>query len=211
MLEKLTITPNTGERVVAMYNPAEFSLETRNQFQRNAMPGLPVPITQFTSGETRTISLELFFDTSETHEDVRNHTQKVIKLLKIDPSLHAPPVCTFTWGGKPLTGEDIGFTGVIDSASQRFTMFHESGVPIRARVTISVSEYRTLTEQLSQLGLQSADHTKRRIFKEGESLWLLANEEYNNPGLWREIAQENRIDNPRLVDPGTEITVPPLV
>ena len=92
-LSRLTIKPETGGEIEAIYNPREFTLETRNQFQRTAMPGLPTPIMQFVSGETQKISLELFFDTYETKDDVRKHTRQITDLLKINRDLHAPPVC----------------------------------------------------------------------------------------------------------------------
>jgi nucleoid-associated protein YgaU len=211
-LEKLTITPQKGESVEAMYNPSEISIETRNQFQRTAMPGLPTPVTQFVSGDTQKISLNLFFDTYEQREDVRDHTSKVLQLLKIDPSLHAPPVCKFIWGGKPLSGfnDKLEFKGVFDSISQKFTMFHEDGYPVRATLTCSISEYQTIEEQLKSLGLESADRTKRKVFKEGDSLWHLAFTEYGDPAHWRVIAEKNKIDDPRMIAPGTELIIPPM-
>jgi nucleoid-associated protein YgaU len=38
----------------------------------------------------------------------------------------------------------------------------------------------------------------------------MAHKEYSDPGQWRVIAEANDIDNPRLVEPGTELTLPPL-
>ncbi len=209
-LEKLKIVSQKGTLIEAMYNPNELTIETRNQFQRTAMPGLPTPITQFVSGDTRKISLNLFFDSYEKKEDVRKYTSEVMTLLKIDHELHAPPVCIFIWGGTSLTGDLLDFTGVFDSVSQKFTMFHESGYPVRATLTCNISEYKTIKEQLKILGLESADRTKHRIFKLGDSLWDLSNKEYGDPDKWREIAKKNKIDNPRLVEPGTELSIPPL-
>ena len=214
-LEKLKIKPldaqlnETGEVIEAMYNPNELTIETRNQFQRTAMPGLPTPVTQYVSGQTQTISLSLFFDTYEKREDVRNHTGKVVNLLKVNSKIHAPPVCVFEWGGS-IAGDKAKFKGVIDSVSQKFAMFLDSGIPVRATLSVSISEYKTIKEQLKDIGLESADRTKRRVFKQGDSLWLLASTEYGDPADWREIAEENKIDNPRLVAPGTELTIPPL-
>lgn len=209
-LAKLTIKPQTGGVIRAMYNPREFTLETRNQFQRTAMPGLPTPVTQFVSGETQKLSLELFFDTYETGEDVRLHTKQVTDLLKINRKLHAPPVCEFIWGGSMAGDIQSHFRGVIDSVTQKFTMFLDSGIPVRATLTVSISEYRTIEEQLKTLGLQSADHTKHLIFKQGDSLWSLAYQEYGDATLWREIAKANNIDNPRLIAPGKELVIPRL-
>lgn len=214
-LEKLTIIPldaqmaPKGDPIKAMYNPAELTIDTKAQFQRTAMPGLPTPITQFVSGDTQSLSFDLFFDTYEAGEDVRIHTKKVVSLLNIERDLHAPPVCLFQWGG-PLSGTMDAFKGVIDSCGQKFTMFLDSGVPVRATLSLSVSEYQTLDEQVTALKLQSADRTKRRVFTQGDSLWGLAYKEYNDVTQWRLIAEANDIDNPRRVSPGTVLTLPPL-
>jgi nucleoid-associated protein YgaU len=220
-LAKLTIIPLKNDvdlseepkakHVEAMFNPGEFTIETRNQFQRTAIPGMPTPLTQFVSGETQTISLELFFDTYEEtpKTDVRDFTGKIINLLKINKEIHGPPVCKFLWGGS-VAGDRSEFKGVIDSVSQKFTMFLEDGTPVRARLSLSISEYERLPDQLKEIKLRSADRTKHRVFKLGDSLWQMAHKEYSDPGQWRVIAEANDIDNPRLVEPGTELTLPPL-
>ncbi|MBN1551893.1 peptidoglycan-binding protein, partial [bacterium] len=135
--QKIIIQPlddhlNTyGSPIEAYYfNPNEFTIETKNQYQRTAVPGLPTPITQFISGETQTISFSLLFDTYEKRTDVRKYTKQVVKLMDIDPSLHHPPVCKFTWGGKALSSIKDNFHGVIDSCSQKYTMFLEDGKPV---------------------------------------------------------------------------------
>jgi hypothetical protein len=85
--EKVTIKPlddnynSIGETIEAIYyNPSEYTIETKNQYQRTSMPGLSRPITQFISGETQTISLTLLFDTYEKKEDVRKYTRQDVKL-----------------------------------------------------------------------------------------------------------------------------------
>lgn len=212
---KLKILPlnanlrKTGVEIEAMYNPKEFTIETSNQYQRTAIPGLSTPITQFISGQTQTLSFELFFDTYEKGQDVRNYTKQVIDLVKIDKKLHAPPVCQFIWGG-PMHGDMKDFKGVIDKVTQKFTMFLDTGIPVRATLNVSVSEYKTIQQQLKELDLESADHTKSRTFKQGDSLWFLAFNEYHDSAHWRLIAQANGIDNPRLIEPGTELVLLPM-
>lgn len=209
-LAKLTIVPERSVPIIAMYNPATITIESSAQFQRTAMPGLETPVTQFVSGQNQTLSLDLFFDTYEQMLDVRIHTARVAELVKINRELHAPPVCKFLWGG-PFSGK-IGefFKGVFDKVTQKFTMFLESGIPVRATLTVSITEYKTLAEQLPFIKLQSADRTKRRVLKEGEQLWHHAYREYIDPAEWRRIADENKIENPRVLVPGTEIVIPPI-
>lgn len=217
-LEKLTIIPlkadlvGQGDPIEVMYNPKEFSIDSSVQYQRSAMPGLQTPITQFVSGQAQTLSLDLFFDTYEKKADVRNYTSKLTDLLKIDSEIHAPPVCLFKWGA-PLSlspEKEMFFKGVFDKITQKFTMFLDSGRPVRATLSVSISEYRTIKEQLETINKQSSDRTKLRVLNEGDQLWHLANKEYLDPTLWRTIADANNIENPRLLTPGVELVLPPL-
>ena len=201
----LVLDPQGREknRITVHFNPSEYSLDTSNQFQYTTIPGLSSPITQFISGSARTLTMDLFFDTYEEGEDVRNYTKKIDTLLKIDPELHAPPICKFVWGG-------IEFKAVVEKASKKFTMFLSNGVPVRATVNVTFKEYKTLEEELMKSRRASADKTKRKIVKEGDTLWLISAREYGDPGEWRHIAKANGIVNPRILYPGMELTIPRL-
>src|SRR5215218_7352371 len=93
---------HTGEQFEVMFNPEEYSLNKDNNFASQAIPGLSSPLLQFVHGNLRTLEMELFFDTTASRTDVRNETQKVVDLLKIDPELHAPPVLRVAWGSLQL-------------------------------------------------------------------------------------------------------------
>ncbi|MDD4651468.1 MAG: LysM domain-containing protein, partial [Methanothrix sp.] len=57
---------------------------------------------------------------------------------------------------------------------------------------------------------QSSDRTKVYIIMPKDSLWSIASAEYGDPAFWRPIADKNKIENPRVLEPGTEIVIPPL-
>ena len=125
-----------ADRAEVIFNPAEYSLEKGNQFASAALPGLSNPILSFVNGDADTLTMELFFDTytNKGGSDVRIETSKISRLLEIDPDLHAPPPVRFVWG--PLS-----FRAVIERLSQRFTMFREDGVPVRATLNVTFKEY----------------------------------------------------------------------
>src|SRR5215467_16345258 len=97
-LVKATITAeNTGQRLEVMFNPEEYSLNRDNNFASQAVPGLSSPLIQFAHGNLRTLDMELLFDTYESRTDVRLETEKLIHLMEIDPTLHAPPILIVAW------------------------------------------------------------------------------------------------------------------
>jgi len=205
-LEKAMIIVIAGskqERVNVLFNPTEYSLESSNKFSWQSIPGSSQPIAQFVSGEATTLSMELFFDSYEKSEDVRKYTMKIVGLLNVDKDLHAPPLCKFVWGS-------LTFQGVVEKVSQRYTMFNRSGKPVRAKLDVSFKSAKTVKEQLQEIPRQSADRTKQRTVKQGDQLWQIAAEEYEDAALWRAIARANGIADPRRLEPGTVIKIPRL-
>lgn len=209
-----------GTRIDVLFNPAEYSIEKGNTFQSTSLPGLATPVTQFVTGNADTLSMELYFDTysaSSRHgevtlrEDVRHYTRKIANLMEIDPTLHAPPICEFIWGPPIGTPENLQFRGILEKVSQKFTYFLDDGTPVRATLSVSFKEYKTVEQQLSEMKCQSADRTKLREFKDGDAVWLYAANEYGDPEQWRVIADHNQLENPRIVAPGTKLELPPLV
>jgi nucleoid-associated protein YgaU len=194
-----------GERAEVLFNPAEYSLEKGNQFASTPLPGLSNPVLSFVNGDADVLTMELFFDTYTLKggSDVRDQTSKISRLLEIDPELHAPPPVRFVWGG-------LSFRAIIERLTQRYTMFREDGVPVRATVNVTFKEYTTIVEQLDTNPLRSSDWTKWRVVAEGDRLSLMAASEYGDPAEWRVIADANDLENPRLLVPGMQLRLPPL-
>lgn len=194
-----------GESIPVKFNPTEYSLEKSITYADQSLPGFTSPVTQFTSGEAETLTMELFFDSyEEKQRDVREaYTKKVDALLHVDGSLHAPPICRFVWG-------ELDFECVLQSASKQFTMFLSDGIPVRARVNVTFKEYNPPTWQTKETPRSSPDKTKLRRVTEDETLPLIAAAEYGDPTLWRPIAEANGIENPRSLTPGEELLVPTL-
>lgn len=196
----------SGEVINVLYYPNEYTIEVGNQYASTTIVGLSEPINQFVSGNSETLSMELFFDTYETNEDVRIHTNKVTMLARVDSELHAPPIVKFTWGGS----SGGTFKGFMEKVTQKFTMFNESGVPVRAVLNISLKSSKSVKEQFQEIPRNSSDRTKQRVLNQGEHLWMLASREYQDPEQWREIARANNIDNPRILSGGKNIIIPRL-
>jgi nucleoid-associated protein YgaU len=89
-------------------------------------------------------------------------------------------------------------------------MFREDGVPVRATLNVTFKEYKTIEEQLSERPTESSDWSKFRELAPGDQLNLIAAIEYGDPTVWRVIAEANDIDNPRRLETGREIRLPPL-
>jgi hypothetical protein len=204
------------------FNPTELSFQKAMKFAEIAIPGLDAPLQQFVRGEAEKLTIELFFDSTDNGTglgatSVTAQTDKAFSLARINPQTHAPPIVTVAWNAHfsgdslapPMSAQNRhSFVGVVESISQKFTLFSPEGIPLRATVTLTLREYRKLEDQISQLNLQSPDRTHSHTLAGNETLAAVAAEEWNRPGDWRDIADANELEDPRRLVVGTFLTIP---
>jgi hypothetical protein len=186
-----------------MFNPPEYSLEKTNQFAEVAIPGLGSSLLQFVRGSPQSLTMDLFFDTTDSGVDVRLITSLLVGLTSLNPDTHAPARLLFVWG-------TLIFPCVLERVSQRFEYFNALGMPLRARLNVTFKGHDLLQDLVASIPLLSADRAKRRVFKQGDSLQRIAAEEYADPRTWRPIAEASGIDNPLTIRTGQGLTVPML-
>ena len=85
------------------YAPAELTFAKGAQYAEVAIPGLELPVLQFVRGEATTLSMDLFFDSTEggtgaSAQSVTAEVEKFHKLVSIKGDLHHPPLVQVTWG-----------------------------------------------------------------------------------------------------------------
>lgn len=175
--------------IPVMYNPKEYSVSTEG-----AISGEGSNI-QFQKVNIKDFDVSLFFDTYEKGSDVRKETEKIISLVV--PTVEGketkqPPVCLFLWG-------DFSFKGIVYKVTQKFTMFLDSGIPVRALLSVTFKSVVTKEEDARFKGKEAC----RKIWtvKSSDRLDLIAHKALKDSALWRRIADANNIVNP-LAFPG---------
>lgn len=199
LAKAIIINTVTNDKITVMYNPEEFKLDQGNNFSEVGIPGLNASPIQYVRGKSRTLSMDLFFDTYNSGEDVRVFTGQIVNLLNTLPQTKAPPVLLFTMGR-------FTFECVLVDAGQRFTMFTRDGTPVRAMLSVRFQEYVRIDIAVQQgliLG-SPALHT----FIQGQTLSGLSANYLGDPGKWRQIAEANNIDDPLNVPSGTPLSIP---
>ena len=216
------------EPIELQYNPTELSWDKGVQIAEIAIPGLDAPLQQFVRGQAEKLTLELFFDSTDRGMgkgavSVTTRTDRIYQLIKIEPTRHAPPICTFIWNdqfpGSSLNGNSgssasgnqrrNGFKCIVESVKQKFTLFSPEGVPLRATLSVALREYKTLDEQLAHLNLSSPDRTHSHVIQSNDTLSGVAALFYRRSGDWRFVADANGIEDPRRLTVGTFLTIPP--
>jgi nucleoid-associated protein YgaU len=223
-LEKMTITPEAASNfppIKVLFNPNTYSVGKSvswtaatgdGQAAGQAERRKNAPALQFSGGQSRTLSLDLFFDTTEetddTKKDVRNLTNQIVKLTRIvrDLDPQRPPVCVISWGKETPPGSDFPFTGVVTQLTQHFNLFLADGRPIRANLTVAFTEYLDPTKD----ELENDPEFTTRLVKRGDTLSSIAAEVYGDPTQWRLIAESNQLDDPRQIGVGLRLSIPKI-
>lgn len=199
--------PQIG-KILFQFNPKELSLTKTARWVRgtgsgNKKSGPP----QFTGPEPAKLSLEMFFDASDTQDaSVVKSVEQLFACCIPTTASHqkdkgSPPWVLFRWGG--LTG----FLAYVSGVTAKYTMFAPSGLPIRAICTVQLEE---LAGDAPKQNPTSGGLVPRRIhvLVEGDTLAMLAYREYGDATTWRAVAAINGIDDPMRLRPGNTLLMP---
>jgi nucleoid-associated protein YgaU len=161
---------------------------------------------QFTKSDPAILTMKVWFDRSfdagGTIDYEINQLQNwTCPTERIKTRAGSPPRITFIW-------RSLHFVGVISSLNINYKQFGVDGLPVRAEVTISITEN---PPHIPGTNPTSGGISGRRVhtFSAGDTLHSIAYAEYGNPGLWRVLAEANGVDDPLRITPGTALLIPP--
>lgn len=195
------------------FNPTEYTFEDASKWQEQE-GNRRRPELQYTGGERKRLTMELFFDTYELGQDVRElYTGKLAKLLVVTTDDQnngkRPPLLELHWG-KANSDTGFPFKCVIENIKQQFTFFNREGTPVRAKVNVTFKEYELPKDEMKREPRRSSFPTKTYTVREGDTLNSIAAELWKDPAKWRFIADANRIHNPRVLTAGQVLIVPAI-
>ncbi len=200
---------NHGIRVSCQFNPKDFSISKRNEWERTTVKGKSTAELEFAGGEPQDITVKLLFDTTDSGKDVRDSYEALLQMAEVDTKKKnpktqksEPPECIFQWG------KFLSFTSVITSIDENFVLFDMDGTPLRVWVTVSFKQ--TSAPKRGQNPTTRAEPRRVWVVHEGETLAWIAYQEYGDPAQWRHIAETNNLDNPMEIVPGQVLKLTPL-
>jgi nucleoid-associated protein YgaU len=212
--QKAFLQPEKGDKIPCLFNPTELSFSRANSWSAPEMPGKGVATLNYTGAQSGSMSLRLFFDTTDEGKAVTTYTDRLLGLMEVDTSLPGsnentnnarPPWVQFHWGSMH------SFKAVVSSASVTFTYFSGEGTPLRATVDLSLTQYEDGKVFGPQNPTSGTPHPQRvHRVQPGETLDRIAAAYYAAPTNWRVIAEHNRIEDPLALRPGRLLEIPEL-
>jgi nucleoid-associated protein YgaU len=211
-LEKAYLKVEGGTQIPCLFNPETLSLGASNNWSAEAAPGKGVQKLAYKGANSGTMSLELMFDTTASGAPVTNHTSKLMKLMEIDTSLPGtdettnnarPPTVSFHWGNLH------SFQAIVSNLQLTFTYFSSSGVPLRAKASISLTQYMAGNSYGPQNPTSGTPRPSRvHRVQPGETLDRISARYYGDSTRWRVLASANGLEDPLAIRAGALLDIP---
>lgn len=200
-----------GDEVICWFNPNEYTISKTNTYEEKSNNGSDVPIVYLKKPGPQELKLNLIFDGYESGKDVGQQMYDMWNLMHPKkspehdrhPDHKVPaPYVKFEWG-------PFKFVSVIKTMSQKFTLFKPNGTPVRAEVTVSLTQYLDKYDYAAQNPTSGGGMIEKvwRV-KDGDRLDLIAAQAYGDATKWPEIAAYNDIVNPHRLRAGTLLNLP---
>jgi hypothetical protein len=211
--DRSVIIPDKQHKLKVQFNPESMRVNFTNQRTGGDQRG--GSSMQYVGKGVTKLSLDLWFDVTMPgidnnvkHEgDVRNVTREMVLFMTPkeqsgeDENSFVPPGVRFIWGS-------FLFEGVIDSLDETLEYFSEDGIPLRAKVAVSISQQeiqfqfnQDLTAGRAPSQLQAPGTRPMQSALQGDSVQKAAGRE-GKARDWKAIAESNGIENPRRLEPG---------
>ncbi len=209
-LEKMKIT-SKGKEFTVMVNPESYSTKDSIEYSQGVNDLSP----KFEQYKGSRFSVpKIFLDTTGTIpadqwpikdgsiDDMVSALKKMV--YEFDGNEHEPPIVEISWGS-------THFKGRLRSMDTKYTLFDQSGSPLRAEVSLDFISYETMKALEAKQNKKSPDLTHIIEVKSGDTLPNLCNRIYKDPSYYMQVARINGLSSFCRLTPGTHLVFPPLV
>lgn len=207
-------TVEAGKEFVLPINPEQYSRNYKVSSNTKSGSGSHGSEVRYEVTMPEELRLEFIFDGTETVQgyaqagkSVRQQIEAFTSFVYMpDGNKHRPNFLQVNWG------EFLVFPCVLSNLDINFTLFEESGDPLRAKLNATFKRHTPKEEAERTTRNSSSDLTHRRLIQPGERLDLITNQIYSNPKYVLEVAKANNLTSFRNLKSliGREVQFPPL-
>jgi len=220
LMTQFTVRPDgttqlqPGVRFEAMINPAEFKYSSGISYDKQKTLGEASANPKFSAVDDEKVNFTLVLDGTgvvpigtgarTTPVDVKTHLAQLNRVVyQYVGTRHEPPHVRLLWGS-------LIFFGRLESMTTQLTLFKPSGEPLRAKVDMGFVGAMSKRESELVSNRSSPDLSHRVLVREGDTLPLLCDRIYGDPGYYIDVAAFNKLPDFRRREPGRHLHFPPL-
>jgi nucleoid-associated protein YgaU len=195
-----------------MLNPADFKHSQGIVYDKQKALGETAAAPKFSAVGDEKVSFTIVIDGTgvvpaapgQPATDVKTQIAQLNKVVyQYVGTKHEPPYVRLLWG-------TLIFFCRLESMSIDYTLFKPSGDPLRAKVALAFIGAMSKTESQLVSNRSSPDLTHQVLVQEGDTLPLLCDRIYGDPGWYIDVAAFNGLADFRRLAPGTQLHFPPL-
>jgi nucleoid-associated protein YgaU len=203
--------PTSPAQITLMFNPASYQRRhavVYNDAKLQALntEGRPARYALTEPGE---LKLKLVIDGTGVHQfgaeqllgpvSVKKKVAEFEKMcLRMNGDIHQPHFLVERWG-------DFSYQGRRQTLDISYTLFDQSGDPLRAELDVSFIEDRATETAARAAAKSSPDLTHVRTVQAGDTLPLLCVSIYGSASHYLLVARHNGLDDFRQLQPGQQI------
>lgn len=193
-----------------MINPDTIKLDRTIEYNTEQSPDSSQPSSTYKRSPAANLSFDLTIDCTGIVDAKRTDLPTEIKQLSdvvydYHGKIHRPNFVKMSWG----LGQT--FYGVLTSFNTSYTLFNPDGVPLRAKVSLAFTSYLDPVTVSKKEANSSPDLTHLVDVVRGDSLPSLSQRIYNKSDYYVQLAEFNGLDKFRQLQPGMQLTFPPVV
>ena len=194
----------------AMINPESISWQRTVNYNDDQATNTASTSQTFLNVPSETLSFDIVIDCTGIVDSSRTDLIEELEVLQdiiytYDGTIHRPNFVKVQWG------QGIIFNGVITSFNTTFTLFRPDGSPLRAKVSLTFSEYISPETLAQEQGDQSPDVTHLVNVVEGMALPQLCKKVWNNSFYYVQVAGYNDLDKFRNLNGIKSLIFPPII
>ncbi len=190
-------------------NPESLGEDTQVRHDRSQHLGAEGNDARYRGTAPAKLNIQLLFDNTGTVEGNRLEGTPVPEQLrqfravvsKMDAESHKPPYIKVIYN-------NFVFDGILTDLKVQYTLYDSLGVPVRAKVTVNLEQFKEPEKRVREEDKRSPDLTHLRQIKEGDNLPLMAYRIYGKTNYYLQVARANGLINFRKLRVGSEIIFP---
>ncbi|WP_130735402.1 hypothetical protein [Flavobacterium sp. J27] len=200
----------SGQPYTLMLNPENIKWQRGIEYNEQQAPNTSSPSQKYKSTPVERLSFDITIDCTGIVDPNRTDMFQEINALEsiiytYNGTIHRPNFVKVQWG------KNIVFKGVLKSMDTSFTLFKSDGSPLRAKLSLSFSEYISPqnVEELDKK--ESPDITHLVNVVDGNTLPQLCEKTWNDDSMYVQVAQYNDLNKFRNLKGGQKLIFPPII
>lgn len=193
----------------AMFNPQHYRQQFQVDYAKPQGINTSGKALSYTLTPPSLLSFTLLVDgttdkVNGSGKSVAKHVEELLNLTKnMNGDIHQPNYLTVKWA-------DLSLQCRLQSLDIRYTLFAQSGQPLRAELDVSFIEDSPEMERLARENKSSPDLTHELIIQAGDKLPTIAYQVYGNTRYYQHLARFNELNQSGELTVGSTLVCPPI-